>query len=119
VTVARKIVFLLAAFLLAATALDCLAQGQIGDEAMECCRSMPCAPANQNHDCCKKMVPASGTYFLVPARTFASAASVQVLALVTTPNMVTDAPLPFALCSEARQHAPPAELSPLCQPLRI
>src|SRR5215813_10659322 len=35
---------------------DCMAAATQNQESMQCCRSMPCDPSNQSHDCCKSMV---------------------------------------------------------------
>ena len=106
VTVARKIVFLLAAFLLAATALDCLAQGQIGDEAMACCRSMPCTPANQNHDCCKTMVSGRTPSVLPTARASLHAPPVAVVG--QAPMLEVASLIPVLMPPvEPQQHSPP------------
>jgi hypothetical protein len=115
-----RIAFLGVGLLLAAGTLDCFAHGQKDGDAMECCRSMPCTPANQSHDCCKKMVSAPGIYFVVPQRTLAPAPSVQILAVVTTTAVaMTTEPPHVACCPEAREHAPPAELPSLYETLRI
>ena len=115
-----RIAFLGVGLLLAAGILNCFTHGQKGGDAMACCRSMPCTPANQSHDCCKKMVSEPGIYFVVPPRTLAPAPSVQILAVVTTTAVVMTAEPPhLACCSEAREHAPPAERPNLHQTLRI
>jgi len=106
VTVARKIVFLLAAFLLAATALDCLAQGQIGDEAMACCRSMPCTPANQSHDCCKTMVSGRTPSVLPTARTSLHAPPVAVVGHAPMLEVASLIPV-LTPPVEPQQHSPP------------
>jgi len=35
---------------------DCMSAMAQDPQAMKCCGSMPCAPANHGQDCCKNMV---------------------------------------------------------------
>jgi hypothetical protein len=75
-------------------------------ESMQCCGSLPCAPANQNHDCCKGMVSGQNPTMLPAARLSLNApasalaepvASVEAAPFVSWPLSAVEAP----------QHSPP------------
>ncbi len=65
---AKPILLAGVAALLLLYSLDCFAPGVMDAEAMECCATMPCTPANQTHDCCKTMASAPTTSVLPTAR---------------------------------------------------
>jgi hypothetical protein len=75
-------------------------------QAMKCCRTMPCNPANHKHDCCKNMVSAPTASVLPSSHV-----------LLSTPLAVPTGPLPvteivdvtetFWPRIDAPQHAPP------------
>jgi len=46
---------------------DCMSAMAQDPQAMKCCGSMPCAPANHGQDCCKNMV-APQTPSVLPAK---------------------------------------------------
>lgn len=63
----KTILLLALAALLLVDAADCFAASKQPGDDMDCCQSMPCTPANQNHDCCKNMVAERAPY-LRPAK---------------------------------------------------
>ena len=75
-------------------------------QAMKCCRSMPCHPANHKHDCCKNMVslqtlsilPRPHVPLSVPVA--APAGPLPVIEIVRSPEI-------FWPKIDAPQHAPP------------
>src|SRR5262252_6184702 len=85
---------------------DCMSAMTLDQESMQCCRSMPCDPSNQSHDCCKGMVsPQSPSVLPAPHVTLHS------------PVMVSADSLPLPLVRHfsetphvdfvAPQHSPP------------
>ena len=104
------------AALLLVDAADCFATAQRRDQDMECCQSMPCSPANQSHDCCKKMVVERDPYVL-PA---ASSVAPVFVAVSRAPVLVMLPPaMAQALSVEARDHAPPLSPGSYSLPLLI
>ena len=103
----RKIttVVVAASFILLSQLADCMVMST-DQQTMECCRTMPCSPANHQHDCCKKMVSAQ-TLGVLPMP------HVPVIA----PLAITVKPLPIAEASRLKeifwpgidppQHSPP------------
>jgi hypothetical protein len=103
----RKITSLAAAaaFILLVQVADCMAMSA-DQQMMNCCRSMPCDPANRAQDCCKKMVSAEMPSVLPVAHVPLSA-----------PVAIAAEPLPMAQIAQMTgtfqpaiappQHSPP------------
>jgi hypothetical protein len=86
---------------------DCMSALTLDHQSMQCCGSMPCTPANHNHDCCKNMTP--GTPNMLPAGHVSLHAP--IIAVVTYPRLLaivwkTRPPVPPAFI-ETQQHSPP------------
>jgi len=47
---------------------DCIAAFSRDQQAMQCCGTSACTPANQSHDCCKAMTPTETPKMLVKVR---------------------------------------------------
>lgn len=114
---ARLTVLALAALLITAAVPDCMAQVQANADAMTCCRSMPCTPANRSQDCCKKMVQIPNVFSPAPARTNGAGSLVQLG--VAPPTRTTARDVTPLRRAEVKQHSPPGELFTLHQSLRI
>lgn len=63
---ALTILFVLASVALLLLEADCLTVAADA-QAMECCATMPCTIAAQQHDCCKTMAHSDSTYVVPPA----------------------------------------------------
>ncbi|MGH9727997.1 MAG: hypothetical protein ACRD4V_05330 [Candidatus Acidiferrales bacterium] len=113
---ARLKVLALAALLITAAVPDCMAQVQSSTDAMACCRSMPCTPANRSQDCCKKMVQIPNVFSLAPARIYGAVPLVQVAA-VPVLGLAARA-IASTRHAEVKQD-PPGELFTLHRSLRI
>ena len=78
----------------------------VDQQAMKCCRTMPCNPADHKHDCCKNMISAP-TASILPS----SHAPLSIpLAVPADPLPVTESvriPEIFWPKIDATQHAPP------------
>ena len=73
---------------------------------MQCCRTMPCTPANKTHDCCKTMISAPAPNMLPTARVSLNAPVVAAIEHSPTLDIPRFAPVaPVAV--EAQQHSPP------------
>jgi hypothetical protein len=107
VTIKRLSVLLATGALLLLGFSDCMSALTLDHQSMQCCGSMPCTPANHNHDCCKNMTP--GTPNMLPPGhvslhppIVASVEYSPMLAMVWN----TRAPVPLAFV-ETQQHSPP------------
>lgn len=104
----RKRLFFLAALLALALLQvgDCVAALNEDPAAMQCCRSMPCTPANHSQGCCTNMVSAQPNGIL-PAQHVSLPSP--VLATIEYPHVTEilgHAPAP-SLMIAAQQHSPP------------
>src|SRR5260370_13943860 len=102
----RLFLMLTAGALLFLQFADCMSAMTPDQDSMPCCGSMPCTPANQNHDCCKRMVSAQSPNMLPMARVSLHApgiAFVEPLASVAKVRMVSS---PLSV-GQAQQHSPP------------
>ena len=85
---------------------DCMSAMAQDPQAMKCCGSMPCAPANHGQDCCKNMVAPQAPGML-PAKPVSLHGP--VLAGVKVPlklEIVRATPSRFVAVSDP-QHSPP------------
>ncbi len=85
---------------------DCMSALTPDQQTMQCCASMPCTPANQNHDCCKTMASGQTPSVLPTARVSLSAplpAVIEHEPILTVSRFVSLIPHP----AEAQQPSPP------------
>ena len=75
-------------------------------QAMKCCRTMPCHPSNHKHDCCKNMVPPQTASFL-PNPHVPLSIPVAVPAGRLPASEIVRSPETFWPKIDASQHAPP------------
>jgi hypothetical protein len=78
----------------------------LDQQSMQCCKHMPCDPANKAHDCCKKMVTSQTASVLPSAHVPLSIP----LVVPASPPPVTEIVRPpeiFWPRIDAPQHAPP------------
>jgi hypothetical protein len=85
---------------------DCMSAVAPDQQAMKCCGSMPCTPANKTHDCCKMMVSGRTPGVLPAARVSLPAPPV---AVVEHAPMLEIARFIAVLTPtvEPQQHSPP------------
>lgn len=115
---AKLILLLTVGAILLFSSLDCLTPGLMDEQAMECCGSMPCTPANQSYDCCKTLVTSQMVYVQPPVSLWVH--SVSLVATASAPALDTvSLPEAFARPAEAKEHAPPRELYTLYLSLLI
>jgi hypothetical protein len=114
---AKPIFLLVLAVFLSAYAFDCGAM-TTRDQAMHCCKTMPCSSrGHHGQDCCKTM-PAAHAPFVQRSVAYGVSSSPVVVAAIST----VDAS--FAINSSVRSaaeisHAPPVVYSSAPLPLRI
>ncbi len=112
---AKAILLLAVAAVLLLYSMDCFSPGSAGAQAMECCATMPCTPANQSHDCCKTMVFGPSLYIQPPNSVYIAplqaATGSPALQVPGFPVVRASATRVFAdSASSGRAHAPPREL---------
>jgi hypothetical protein len=83
---------------------DCQAMS-LDQQSMQCCKHMPCNPANKAHDCCKKMVTTQ-TASVLPIP-HVPLIPVAVLAGPLPVTEIVRAPEIFWPRIDAPQHGPP------------
>jgi hypothetical protein len=64
----KLFLFLMVGALLFLQAADCMAALSQDEQAMQCCGTLQCTPANQSHGCCKTMASTEIPRMLVKAR---------------------------------------------------
>jgi hypothetical protein len=104
----KPILLLLA--LLFATTGGCFGPLMMGMHQMNCCESMPCAPASQSRSCCTPELPGSASHLQQTARVTAPIVAYAVTA--TLPHLVC---LPGVLNIQLMQagfhsYSPPGDL---------
>ena len=74
---------------------------------MQCCRTMPCTPANKSHNCCKTMISAQ-TPNIVPvgrvSLTTPAVATIAYARMLEIPRFTSVA----RILIQTQQHSPPA-----------
>jgi hypothetical protein len=90
--------------------LDCFAPASMDKQAIECCASMPCHPANLGHDCCKSST--AGPVCAVPAPSAFAATALRTAGPVAVSVLARPWPPPERIgdAATATAHAPPLEL---------
>ena len=91
--------------LLAVPFADCLAMTH-DQQAMKCCRTMPCNPANHKHECCKSMVSPQTASILPSPHVPLSIPLALPASLLPVPEILR-APEMFWPKIDAPQHGPP------------
>ena len=91
--------------LLAVPFAECLAMTH-DQQAMKCCRTMPCNPSNHKHDCCKNMVSPQ-TASVLPSHHAPLSIPLAVPAGPLPVTEIVRAPETFWPKIDAPQHAPP------------
>jgi hypothetical protein len=85
---------------------DCMAAFSQDQQAMQCCGTSTCTPANQSHGCCKTMNSTETPMMVVTAR-----ASMDMPAVVVERTPVLDTamltPLKSTILEEAQLYSPP------------
>ena len=85
---------------------DCMSSMAQDPQAMKCCGSMPCAPANHGQDCCKNMVAPQVASVLPAKQVSLHGTVVGVIKYPQTLEMVRAAPSRF-VAVRTPQHSPP------------
>ena len=85
---------------------DCMSAMTQDQQSMKCCRTMPCDPSNQSHDCCKGMVSSQSPTVLLVAHV-----TLHAPVMVVTDTLASPQAMPYREVSrldfEAPQHSPP------------
>src|SRR4029077_13919319 len=114
---ARSILMALVVVALAAYAVDCSTM-TTPEQAMQCCKSMPCSPhGHRGQDCCKTM-PAAHAPFVLPSSVHGISVSPLLLTVLTASAETHGLDSPSRNIA-AHCHAPPLFPSPAPGPLRI
>jgi hypothetical protein len=102
----RLFVFLAAGTLLLLQFADCMSAMTLDQHSMQCCASMPCTPANQSHDCCKKMTSPQTPSMLPTARMALHAPTVATIEQTRIAEIVLSALVPSATADDP-PYSPP------------
>lgn len=78
----------------------------LDQQSMQCCKHMPCNPANKAHDCCENMVT-SPTASVLPTPHVPLSVSVAILASSLPVTEIIHAPEIFWPRIDAPRHPPP------------
>ncbi len=78
----------------------------LDQQAMKCCRTMPCNPSNHKHDCCKNMVTGQ-TVSVLPSPHVPHSIPLAVPAAPLPVIEIVRAPKTFWPKVDASQHGPP------------
>jgi hypothetical protein len=85
---------------------DCMSAMAQDPQAMKCCGSMPCAPANHGQDCCKNMV-APQVASVLPAKQVSLHGPVVVVVKYSPKLEIVRATSSRFVGVSAPQHSPP------------
>ena len=102
----RLFLVLAAGALLLLQFVDCMSAMTPDQQSMKCCGSMPCTPANQNHDCCKNMVSERAPNVLPSAPVSLHAPTLAIVEFTRTLEIARALPVAHVTV-EAQQHSPP------------
>jgi len=83
---------------------DCMAADSQDQQAMQCCGTSACTPANQSHGCCKTMTSSETPRMLVRSRVTLDLPAVVEHAPMLEVAMPTP---PISLSLEPQQYSPP------------
>jgi len=85
---------------------DCMTAFSQDQQAMQCCGTSACTPANQSHGCCKTMASTQVPGMLVRARVSLDMPAVAAVERAPVLEAATFAPR-ISLSLEPRQYSPP------------
>jgi hypothetical protein len=85
---------------------DCMSAMVLDQQSMQCCRSMPCTPANHSHGCCKNMASAQTPNMLPAAHVSLHTPTVTVIEYPPLLQIVRANVAP-PVVAEAQEHSPP------------
>jgi hypothetical protein len=85
---------------------DCMAAFSQDQQAMQCCGTSECSPANQSHGCCKTMTSPETPRMLVKARASLEAPAVAVVRHASMLETAMVTPL-IPSSFEPQQYSPP------------
>ena len=102
----KLFLFLMVGTVLFLQAADCMAAFSQDQQAMQCCGTSQCTPANQSHGCCKTMTSTEIPRMLVKARV---SLNVPVVAVVEQASVLETAKFTpsISLSFEPQQYSPP------------
>ena len=103
---AKTLLLLAVAAVLLLYSMDCFSPGSADAQAMECCATMPCTPANHSHDCCKTMGSAPTPSVLPTARVLLNPPLLAVIEHQPALEIARFVPV-IPQPAEAQQHSPP------------
>jgi hypothetical protein len=102
----KLFLFLMVGAVLFLQAADCLAALSEDQQAVQCCGTSQCTPANQSHGCCKTMTSTEIPRMLVKARVSLDVHLVAAVEYAPTLESSMFTP-PISLSLEPRQYSPP------------
>jgi hypothetical protein len=85
---------------------DCMAAFSEDQQAMQCCGTSTCTPANQSHGCCKTMNSTETPRMLVKARVSLAVPTVAVVEHARVLEMAMPVPL-ISPAIEKQEYSPP------------
>jgi hypothetical protein len=85
---------------------DCMSAMGMDQQAMRCCRSMPCTPANRSQGCCKNMLSAQMPNMLPVQHVSLHVPTLTTIEYPRLTEVLGHAPA-LPLFVEAQQHSPP------------
>jgi len=100
------LVFLAAGALLLLQFADCMSAMTLDQHSMQCCASMTCTPANQNHGCCETMNSPQVPSMLPTSRVALHAPTVATIEHTRTAEIVLSALVP-PVTDHDPPHSPP------------
>ena len=85
---------------------DCMSAMALDHQSMQCCRSMPCTPANHSHGCCKNMAAARTPNMLPAAHVSLHGPTVAAVKYPRLLEVIRSNVAPPVVV-EAQEHSPP------------
>lgn len=85
---------------------DCMSAMALDQQSMQCCRSMPCTPANHDHNCCKNMASAQSPNMLPASHVSLSGPTVVAVEYPRLLDLDRSTLAP-PMVVEAQEHSPP------------
>src|ERR1700692_1698927 len=102
----KSLLLLMVGAVLLLQAADCMAAFSQDQQAMQCCGTTQCTPANQSHGCCRTMTSTEIPRMLVKARGSLNVPAVAVVEQVWVLEKANFTPS-ISLSFEPRQYSPP------------
>ena len=88
---------------------ECRTPLNLEQQAMQCCATMACTPANKGHDCCKRIASGHANYFQAAVKASLQAPGLMAVAAVPKQD-IPSFPTMTARPLDANEHPPPREL---------